>query len=444
MGKDVGRRFNKRNILVLRVIAFLLFGVFLVFISCEFDFKPGQTEEATADPLEPMVDSVWLFGILANDYTVVQDTVKSGWTLSHMLMPYSINQQQIISADLALRDSSVNLKYIVDGKPFTVFVRHTDSLITTDYIVYQPDIFSYVIMDFSSSETILVQRVNRDVEYVERIIAGRIEKNSNLSSELNKHTGKYALTAALAEGVESIFAWSIDFFKLQVHDKFVIVYDEKLVDGEPYGMDRIKYMWFEHAGKGKYAFYYMTDSTNSIAGYYDEEAREMKRPFLMSPVQYARISSAYNLNRIHPIYKQRKAHLGTDYAAPSGTPILSTADGTVTQATRSGGNGIYVKLKHSGVYETQYLHMSKIAEGIKPGVRVGQGQVIGYVGQTGAATGPHVCYRFWKNGKQVDHRAEKFPNSEPMDKSLVPYYKSIIKPLKESLDLEINEFKGKL
>lgn len=147
------------------------------------------------------------------------------------------------------------------------------------------------------------------------------------------------------------------------------------------------------------------------------------------------------MNRFHPIYKTRKPHLGTDYAAPTGTPILATADGTVSRASRSRGNGIYVKLKHNKVYDTQYLHMSKIADGIRPGVRVKQGQVIGYVGSTGAATGPHVCYRFWKNGRQINHRSEKFPKSEPMKEEVLPEYMKYIEPLKKQLDDEIKTLK---
>ena len=256
--------------------------------------------------------------------------------------------------------------------------------------------------------------------------------------ELNKSFETYAMTASLADAIEGVFAWSIDFFKLQAGDRFAVFYDEKSVDSVAYSIDKINYVWFEHAGQGIYAFYFK-DSTGTVEGYYDEKGREMKRPFLMSPVKFARISSSFNRNRLHPIYKTRRAHLGTDYAAPTGTPILATADGNITKASRSRGNGIYVKIRHNSTYETQYLHMSKIATGIRPGIRVKQGQVIGYVGSTGAATGPHVCYRFWKNGKQINHRAEKFPKSEPMKEELIPSYLKFIEPLKEKLDQEISQ-----
>ena len=136
----------------------------------------------------------------------------------------------------------------------------------------------------------------------------------------------------------------------------------------------------------------------------------------------------------HPVQKRWKAHLGTDPAAPKGTPILAVGNGVVTEARFKKHNGNYVKIKHNGTYTTQYLHMSKIGSGIKPGVRVQQGQVIGYVGSTGLATGPHVCFRFWKNGAQVDHLKEKFPPSEPVQEQHMDAYQKMVDELKGKLD----------
>ena len=146
----------------------------------------------------------------------------------------------------------------------------------------------------------------------------------------------------------------------------------------------------------------------------------MNKGFLKSPVKYSRISSSFNRNRFHPVLKRRRPHLGTDYAAPYGTPILSVGDGVVVEATRRGGNGNFVKVRHDKTYQTQYLHMQKFAKGISPGVHVKQGQTIGYVGSTGLATGPHVCFRFWKNGKQVNHRKLEFPPPKPLPEVEMP------------------------
>lgn len=426
----------------MRNLFYFVISIIILFLgSCENKENPIELDNNNGsliiDTLEEKTTNL-IFGFSPKDYNIYYDTVQHGWTLSHILLPYGLSQHSINQAATIAKDSAVALNYVVKGKPFIVFTEKGDTLKRVKHLVYQPDVFSYITFTFMQ-DSISVFRHQKDVEYKERRIFGEIEQNSNLSSELNKHFDSYNMTAAAAFAIEGVFAWSIDFFKLQAGDKFVVIFDEKAVDDIPYSIDKIKYMWFNHAGKGMYAFHYTTDSVANISGYYDEKGNEMKRPFLMSPVKFSRISSSYNLNRIHPIYKTRRAHLGTDYAAPTGTPILATADGTVSKASRSKGNGIYVKIRHNSVYETQYLHMSKIADGIRPRVRVTQGQVIGYVGATGAATGPHVCYRFWKNGRQINHRTEQFPDSEPMDEELIPTYLEFIQPLKKELDKLIEQ-----
>jgi len=163
------------------------------------------------------------------------------------------------------------------------------------------------------------------------------------------------------------------------------------------------------------------DSTKH-AGYYDFEGRPMNKSFLKSPVKYSRISSRYNLRRFHPIQKRVKPHYGTDYAAPHGTPIMAVGDGVVSRQGFTRGNGNFVKIKHNKTYSTQYLHMSKFAKGVSKGVHVKQGQTIGYVGSTGLATGPHVCFRFWKEGRQVNHLNMSFPPPEPMPETDLPKF----------------------
>jgi murein DD-endopeptidase MepM/ murein hydrolase activator NlpD len=190
---------------------------------------------------------------------------------------------------------------------------------------------------------------------------------------------------------------------------------------------------FNSGGSDNYAFYYEKDGTHE-GDYYDDKASSMKKQFLKSPVKFSRISSSYTKRRFHPVTKVWKAHLGTDYAAAYGTPILATADGIVEDARFKVYNGNYVKIRHNGQYKTQYLHMSKIAKGIRSGVRVKQGDVIGYVGSTGLATGPHVCYRFWKDGKQVDPRHQKLTMAEPLPSKYKPDYLAKIKPVKAQLD----------
>jgi len=160
----------------------------------------------------------------------------------------------------------------------------------------------------------------------------------------------------------------------------------------------------------------------------------LRKTFLRAPLNFTRISSRYSGRRFHPVQKRWKAHLGTDYAAPTGTPIMTTADGVIIAATYTSANGNYVKVRHNSTYTTQYLHMSKIKPGIKDGVRVKQGDVIGYVGSTGLATGPHVCYRFWVNGKQVDPYQQKLPDAKPLEADRMDAYRAYMMDLKKKLD----------
>ena len=171
---------------------------------------------------------------------------------------------------------------------------------------------------------------------------------------------------------------------------------------------------FIHKNQKFYSFYYKENE--NYGEYFDESGRTLRKAFLKAPLDFYRISSRYSRNRKHPVTGQWKGHFGTDYAAPKGTPIMSTANGTIVTASYTRNNGNYVKVRHNGTYSTQYLHMSKIKKGIKKGVYVKQGDIIGYVGSTGLATGPHVCYRFWKNGKQVDPYKQKLPPGDPISK----------------------------
>jgi murein DD-endopeptidase MepM/ murein hydrolase activator NlpD len=328
-------------------------------------------------------------------------------TLSHVLAPYNISQQSINIADIRSREK--NLRFITAGNKFTVLCRRSDTAKNAIYCIYEKNLVEYYIFDFRDS--VQVKHIYRPTDTVEKSITGIIEKNSNLTSTLNKALGSEAVGGELAENIAQVYAWTIDFFKLYPEDKFKIIYEEKSVEGKPYGIGKVKAVYFWHVDTVYYAFRFMQDST---IGYFNEKGKGMKRPFLKAPLKFSRITSGFSMKRFHPVQKVYKAHLGTDYGAPTGTPIMAVGDGTVEAAGFAQYNGNYVKIKHNATYQTAYLQMSTVGEGIRNGVRVKQGDIIGYVGSTGLATGPHVCYRFWKNGQQVDPRAEKFQSSEPI------------------------------
>ena len=248
----------------------------------------------------------------------------------------------------------------------------------------------------------------KPIKIKNRLSSGTIE--SSLWNALINNN----LSPALVVELEAIYAWTLDFFKIQKGDYFTVLFEEKYVEGEFIGIGDVKASSFTHSGNNFYAFYF---EENELYGdFFDHEGNNLRKTFLRAPIKYSRISSRFSKRRKHPVTGQWKGHFGTDYAAPTGTPIMATANGTISRASYSRNNGNYVKIKHNTKYSTQYLHMSKIASGIKKGKFVKQGDVIGYVGSTGLATGPHVCYRFWKNGRQVDPYREKLPAGEPIKK----------------------------
>ncbi len=247
----------------------------------------------------------------------------------------------------------------------------------------------------------------KQIETHERA-AGGVIKTSLWEAVLD-----YNIHYRVIEQMEEAMKWSVDFYHLEPGDKFKVIYEEKRAGNEVVGIGALKAVYFKTKGKEHYAFF--VDGVEK-PGFYDEASRPVQKSFLKCPVKYERITSYYNLERLHPVTGGVKPHFGTDFAAPQGSPIFAVADGTVEVADFTKNNGNYVKLRHDLTYETQYLHLSRFEPGIRPGTPVKQGQVIGYVGQTGLATGPHVCFRFWKNGVQVDPREE--PENKPFVMSL--------------------------
>lgn len=411
---------------------YLLFAVFVALISL---FSCGGNGDAESD----QKDSVFVkppnieYGFNLDSFQVIRDTVQPEWTMSHMLAPYGVSQVNINLAAQLAADSTVGLRYVKEGVPFIILSEIGDTSKKAIYCIYPKNIVEFIVFDFRG-DSVFVEKREKETSVAEKILSGEIIKNSNLTFALDQQLKDINMTGEMAEFIAGVFAWTIDFFKLHPGDEFKVIYSEKSVEGTPFSVGDIKAAWFKHQDKEFFAFRYVIDSASKKIGYFDTAGKEMKRPFLMSPVKYSRISSGFTMNRFHPVQKRWKAHLGTDYAAPHGTPILATANGTVIAATYAGGNGNYVKIQHNETYATQYLHMSGFAPGIKKGVYVKQGDVIGYVGSTGLATGPHVCYRFWKNGEQIDHRAEKFPETVPMVDSLLPDYLEYIKPIKAQID----------
>lgn len=397
----------------------LLIGLAALIPSCKREPKtePQSTVVETPPPPKP----VYEYGFNLLEYNIVKDTLKQGDTFGALLGAQHISAQKV--AEIAdLSKELIRPKNFRAGQPYALVYdkKQPDSLA---YFVYQPDLLHFI--EIKLQDSLAIRRIDRKVTIVEREGGGYIKNN------LIDDVMKSGMSFAAAYKLSQIFDYTIDFFHLQEDDKFKIIYDERYVDDTiNAGLVRVKAAFFEHKGKPYYAFHFQSDTTKA-GGYYDENGNMMKRMFLKSPLDIFRITSHYGM-RYHPILHRMKGHFGTDYAAPTGTPIRATASGTVTQAGYGSGNGNYVKIRHDKTYETQYLHMSKIIA--RKGQHVSQGDVIGLVGSTGLATGPHVCYRFWKNGVQIDPLKEKLPEATPIDGALKPRYMEFVTPLKKQLD----------
>ncbi|MGV8947440.1 MAG: peptidoglycan DD-metalloendopeptidase family protein [Lutibacter sp.] len=398
-----------------KLVALLLFIV--LSIACK-DEKP----EVKIIP--PKI--VYEFGYRLNDYKVINDTIRSGESFSKILNNHHIDNSKIHEIVTTIKDS-FNIRSLRAGIPYTILAKN-DSTQQAQVFFYRQSKILYTIIDFKDS-VITVVNGKRPIKTKIETASGII--TTHLSHAIKSQGLSPDLTYKMAD---EVFAWAIDFSKLQKEDKFKLIYEQFYIeDTIPVGIGKIKAAYFEHAGKPFYAFNYKTDSTKKASEYYDDKASILRRQFLKMPVKFSRISSKYNLQRRIAYYGNKiRAHKGTDYAAPIGTPIEATANGTVIESRFAGGNGNYVKIRHNSTYSTQYLHMSKRM--VKVGDYVKQGQVIGLIGMTGNTAGPHVCYRFWKNGEQVDPLKQKFPNSEPMAKTKVPAYRKFIEPLKIQLD----------
>ncbi|MBT5289212.1 MAG: peptidoglycan DD-metalloendopeptidase family protein [Flavobacterium sp.] len=382
---------------------------------------PDASDEITASV--PKI--IHEFGYTLNDYKVIKDTIKKGESFGIILDRHHVFYPKINAIAKKIKDT-FDVRRIRAGKPYMILASK-DSLEKAQVFIYKNNKASATIVDFKDS-TIVAYTYRKPIKIVEKEVSG------NIYSTLSEAMDSLHLNPNLTNDIADIYAWTLDFLKLQKGDQFKLIYEEKFIDDSVFvGYGKVKAALFDHNNKDFYAYRFIPDSIKGIPEYYDEEGNMLRSQFLRSPIKFQyRVSSRYNLRRKIAYYGRVKPHKGTDFAAKVGTPIMATASGTVTESRKKGGNGNYVKIRHNNTYATQYLHMSR--RKVKRGQYVKQGDVIGWVGMTGNTSGPHVCYRFWKNGKQVDPFKQKLPSAKPLKKSLKPTYKKFIEPYKTQLD----------
>ena len=393
----------------------ILVCILTVFLSsCNTD----STESLKVEPIK------YKYGYDESKYLFEEKKVGKGDTFGDILEGQGVDYPEIYQA-LQKTKNDVDFRKLQLGKPYTL-IYTKDSIRKLKAFVYHPTIEGYSFIQLRDS--VFGNTFKKTRTYKDLSASGIIDNSLYLT--LEEQDKDPLLTYYLSD----IYAWTIDFFRLDKGDKFKVIYTEAYVDDSiPVGITKIKAAYFVHKGVERYAFEYETDSIKGIVEYLDQDGKNLRRAFLQSPIKFGRISSRYNLRRRIALYGNRvRPHKGTDFAAPVGTPIMSTANGTVIESSYTRANGRYVKVRHNNTYDTQYLHMRK--SNVKVGQFIEQGDVIGWVGMTGNTSGPHVCYRFWKNGIQVDPFKQKLPEAKPINESLKKKYFSDIVLIKSELD----------
>lgn len=360
-------------------------------------------QECSMQVVEDAGDSVYEYGIPIALYDKEEGTVRKGDFFSTVMSRLGVSQADIYALD-------TKAKGVFDMRQFKVG-NHYHAYYSKDeqrrlaYLVYEKDRTSYVLFTLNGEFAVEVfsKDIATELDYVE------VEIVNSLWQDIID-SGAPAL---LALRLSDIYAWTIDFFGLQKGDSFKAVYEKTVCDGEILNVENVLYAEFTH-GKTAYKSYWFDNGTSNY--YWNEKGESMRKAFLKAPLSYTRVSSGFTYSRRHPVTRQVRPHTGVDYAAPTGTEVMSIGDGVVVFKGFKKAEGNMVKIKHNSVYTTAYLHLSRYGKGLEVGQRVRQGQVIGYVGSTGYSTGPHLDFRIWKNGTPINPLKMESPPAEPIGK----------------------------
>lgn len=404
---------------IVSVIAMLLV-LSLLWLRNRVAVYTGDTAVDSAEFIPPPPPSM-LYGINVDSMEVERGVIGRNENLGVLLSRFNVPRQTIAQLGSIPRDT-FDVRRIQANKPYTL-IHNRDSLRTARAFIYHPNPVDYVMLDLG--EPLHVHTGRHPVDTVVEQFSGIIDYS--LYNTILEQGGTPLLVNELAD----VFAWTVDFFGIQRGDAFKVIYERYEVGGERAGMGPIHGAWFRHMGREFYAVRY---DQGDGPEYFDEEGKSLRRTFLKAPLSYTRISSRFSYSRRHPILKITRAHTGVDYAAPTGTPVVTVGDGTVMMAAYHGGGGNTVRIRHNSNFETAYLHLSRFAKGIVKGAKVKQGDLIGYVGSTGLSTGPHLDFRFYKNGQPVDPLKVDPPSADPVKEEKMPEYLPVMELMKARLE----------
>ncbi|HOW25147.1 MAG TPA: peptidoglycan DD-metalloendopeptidase family protein [Bacteroidales bacterium] len=400
------KRILLRRITVIILPVLAVVGIIFLVRYCTRD---DQIQEEPMVVVPPQMK----YGIVIDSFNLHNRTVLKDQNFSDILTYYGVDYQ-IIDMLVKLSYPVFDLRKLRAGNSYTVMCSD-DTAQKAHYLVYEDSPVSFVV--YGLTDSLCVYRTVKDMKRVVTTTHGSI------SSSLWNAMIESGADPALAMELSDIYAWTVDFFGIQKGDTYDVLYEQLIVEGDTIGIGKVLAACLNNEGHAFYAFRYVQDS---VAGYYDEQAKNLRRAFLKAPLQYRRISSRFTHSRYHPILKIRRPHHGVDYSAPAGTPVQTIGDGTVVQLSyQKGGGGRMIKIKHNGTYTTVYMHLKGYAKGIRQGARVRQGDVIGYVGSTGLSTGPHLDFRVYKNGTPIDPLKMESPPADPVKPAYRPEFDSI-------------------
>ena len=383
------------------IFASIILFVAFVFAGCKGN---GAANEGNAnDSTQVVVDEPRHieYGLDVTDLDEVQGKVVNGQIITSLLRNLGADKKAITQAAF-IPDSVFDVRRMKAGQRYSAYYTQ-DSVPQLVYLVYQHSQTDFIVFHFEDS--LHVEQYTKPTTVKTRQGEFVVETslwNAIIDADMN-------MTLALQ--LSDIYAWTVDFFGLQKGDRFRVYYDELFVDTVSIGISKIHAACYTRGEKDIYSVFYENDD---VSGYWDLEGNNVKKAFLKAPLSFSRVSSKFTYARKHPVYKTVRPHTGVDYAAPMGTPVMAIGDGVVTFKGYKGGGGHTVKIKHNSTYTSAYLHLSKYGKGIAEGVRVTQGQVIGYVGSSGTSTGPHLDFRIWKNGTPIDPLKMDSPPTEPI------------------------------
>lgn len=366
-------------------------------------------------------DSIPALGFWKEDFRASEGEVKSGETFTGMMTRLGLSQDDAYGLAQAC-DSVFDVRKLRAGNTFSAYADTISN--SLKYIVYDIDRVHQAV--FKCSDSLAVWVYEKPVEKI------RNYADVTISSSLWNDMTKAGSSPKLILKLSDIYAWTVDFFGLQKDDRFRVIYQESRCEGELLSVDTIFFATFTRDSSDLYAVMYDQGDGGNV--YWNEKGESLRRAFLKAPLEFKRISSGFSYHRKHPVTGQVKAHTAVDYAAPTGTPVVSIGDGTVLSAGWAGGGGNTVKVRHNATYTTSYMHLSKYGPGIKTGVHVSQGQVIGYVGATGTATGPHLDFRVYKNGTPINPLTMDSPSAEPIRQENMPGLDSMFVVYKHEMD----------